>query len=151
VFGVVAVLGAPLGLVGALALNVWWIAAAPLAFTAVGRYASRHAGHRGIQGHHRLLLAAGIASFAAGWFACLWLAAVLKLPGELGWALTVGLGYLAWSCFARSLAGSVVAVILAVVGIALALSPAPGWTVQLGVGAAMVISGLVLRSGPEAP
>ena len=150
VFGVVAVLGAPLGIVGALALNVWWIAAAPVAFAAVGWYASRQGGQLGIHRRHWLLPAAGIASFAAGWFACLWLAAVAGLPGELGWALTVALGYLAWSRFARSLAGSVVAVILAAVGTGLALSPAPGWTVQLGVGVAMIIGGLVLRSGPEA-
>jgi hypothetical protein len=151
VFGVVAVLGAPLGIIGALAMNVWWFATAPVAFAAVGRYTARHGGRRGIYGHGRLLTGLGLASFAAGWVACLWLAAVAGLPGELGWALTVAAGYLAWSWFAHSPAGAGVAVILAATGTALALSPAPGWTTQLGVGLAMIISGLLLRTGPEAP
>jgi len=91
-----------------------------------------------------------LASFAAAWFGCFWLAGVLHLPGGLSWTLLVAVGYLAWSRFARNLPAAIVAVILAAVGTTLALSPAPGWTVQLGVGAAMVIGGLVLRHGPEA-
>ena len=39
---------------------------------------------------------------------------------------------------------------LAAVGVTLALVSAPAWGVQLGVGIAMVVGGLVLRYGPEA-
>jgi hypothetical protein len=62
----------------------------------------------------------------------------------------VGAGYLAWSWYARSLPGAAVAIALMVAGVALALSPAPGWTVPLGVGTVMIVGGLVLRYGPEA-
>jgi hypothetical protein len=45
---------------------------------------------------------------------------------------------------------AIVAVALAAVGVTLALASAPAWGVQLGVGIAMVVGGLVLCSGPEA-
>jgi hypothetical protein len=64
--------------------------------------------------------------------------------------LLVSVGYLAWSRFARSVPVAAVAVSLAAVGIALTESPAPGWTVELGVGVTMIIGGLMLRHGPEA-
>ena len=73
-----------------------------------------------------------------------------RLPGGLVWTIAVSIGYLAWSRFARSLPVAVIAVALAAVGAALALSPAPAWSVPLGVGAVMITGGLVLRYGPEA-
>jgi hypothetical protein len=151
VFGAVAVAGAPLGLLGSLAANLWWLTAGPLAFLVVGRYCSWQAQRRGVVGPARLLRTLGIVSFAAGWLACLLIAAAAHLPGGMAWTLAVAVGYLGWSLFARSRPAAAVAVCLAVVGSVLALSPAPSWTVQLGVGTVMIVGGLVLRQGPEAP
>jgi hypothetical protein len=150
VFGVIAVLGAPLGIIGDLANTVWWLCAGPLGFFFVGRYSSQQASRRGFQGPGRLLAMLGIASFAFCFVGCLWLANAADLPDGLGWALLVGLAYLAWSAFARSWQVAVVAVCLAATGAAIALSPAPTWTVQLGVGMVMIAGGLLLRHGPEA-
>lgn len=151
VFGTVAVAGAPLGALGDLATNVWWLSAAPAAFVVVGRCSSRHARHHGIEGPSRLLWALGTASFAVGWLACLWISGAAHWPDGLGWTFAVAVGYLGWSRFARSGPAAVVAVAVAAAGTALALSPAPAWTVQLGVGAVMITGGLLLRHGPEAP
>jgi hypothetical protein len=92
----------------------------------------------------------GAASFAGGWLACLVIARAVHWPAGLGWTVAVAAGYLAWSWFARSRPTAIVAVALATVGVTLALASAPAWGVQLGVGMAMVVGGLVLRSGPEA-
>jgi hypothetical protein len=150
VYGVIAVLGAPLGIIDDLATNLWWIVAGPLGIFFVGRYSSQHASRRGFQGSGRLLTALGITSFALCWLGCLWLANAADLPDGMGWALLVGVAYLAWSAFARSWPAAVVAVCLAATGAAIALSPAPTWTVQLGVGMVMIAGGLLLRRGPEA-
>jgi hypothetical protein len=150
VFGTAAVIGAPLGILGGLGTSLWWLVIAPPGFVLVSRYAARQARRQGIEGPSRLLLALGIGSFAAAWLACLALSAAAHLPAGLGWTLAVALGYLGWSSFARSGPAALVAVSLAVVGAALALSPAPVWTVQLGVGLTMVTGGLLLRCGPEA-
>jgi len=150
VFGVVAVAGAPLGLAGPLAVNLWWIAAAPAAFSLTGWFFARQARRRGFESQSRRLPALAMASFAVGWAATFWLSAEVGLRNGLGWVLAVALGYLVWSWLARSVPVALVAVSLAIVGTVLALSPAPAWTVQLGVGAAMIIGGLVLRHGPEA-
>ncbi|MEP7022735.1 MAG: hypothetical protein ABJB47_02765 [Actinomycetota bacterium] len=151
VFGVVAVLGAPLGLLGGAATGLWWLCAGPVGFFLVARYSSQQAHQRGIHGPARLLKMLGIATFAASWLACLWLANAAHLPGGLGWALLIGVSYLAWSGFARSWPAAVVSLCLTAVGCAIALSPAPTWTVQLGVGMVMIVGGLLLRYGPEAP
>jgi hypothetical protein len=150
IFGVVAAAGAPLAILGSVAANLWWLVAAPVAFALIGRLSSRLARQHGIEVRSRRLMILGIASFAAGWLACLWLAAALRLPAGLGWTVAVAVGYLVWARLARSVPVAVVAVSLAVVGIALVASPVPAWTVQFGVGVTMVIGGLVLRSGPEA-
>jgi hypothetical protein len=150
VFGVVAVLGAPLGLLGGLATGLWWLCAGPAGFWLVARYSSQQARERGIQGHGRLLESLGIATFAVCWVACLWLANSAHLPGGMGWALLVGLGYLGWSRFAHSWPAGAVSLAMAAVGAAVALSPAPTWTVQLSVGLIMIAGGLLLRRGPEA-
>jgi hypothetical protein len=150
VYGVIAVLGAPLGIIDDLATNLWWICVAPLGIFLVARYSSRQASQRGFQGSGRFLTALGIASFASCWLGCLWLANAADLPDGMGWALLVGVGCLAWSAFARSRPAAVIAVCLAATGTAIALSPAPTWTVQLGVGLVMIAGGLLLRCGPEA-
>jgi hypothetical protein len=149
VFGVVAVAGTPLAAWRSLAGDLWWVAAAPVGFALVGRFAAGQARGRGYQAPGWPLTTLGIASFGAGWLACLALAIALPLPTGLGWALAVSAGYLAWSWFARSWPAALVAVSLAVVGTALALSTAPSWTVQAGVGLAMLAGGLLLRHGPE--
>jgi hypothetical protein len=82
------------------------------------------------------------------WPACLVIARAAHWPAGLGWTVAVAAGYLAWSWFAHSRPTAIVA--LAAVGVTLALASAPAWGVQLGVGIAMVVGGLVLRSGPEA-
>jgi hypothetical protein len=150
VFGVVAVLGAPLGLLGGLETGLWWLCVGPVGFWLVSRYSSQQARERGIQGHGRLLQALGITTFVVCWVACLWLANAAHLPGGMGWALLAGLGYLGWSRFAHSWPAAAVALAMAAVGSAVALSPAPTWTVQLGVGLVMITGGLLLRHGPEA-
>lgn len=149
IFGVVAAIDAPIRALGPLAASLWWIIAAPAAFVAVGKCSARQAHRRGMEGRARWLWVLGIASFAACWLACFEIGAA-HLPGGLGWAIIVGIGYLAWSWYARSPAAAIVAAAVTAVGVALALSPAPGWTVKLGVGATMIIGGLVLRYGPEA-
>lgn len=151
IFGAVAVAGAPLAAWNGLAGDLWWIAAAPAGFALVGRLAAGQGRRRGYQGPARMMTALGLASFGAGWLACLALALALRLPGGLGWTLAVTAGYLAWSWFARSWPAALVAASLAVVGTVLALSPTPAWTVQAGVGLAMLGGGLLLRRGPEAP
>jgi hypothetical protein len=151
VFGTVAVVGAPFGMLGGLATAVWWLTAGPVAFVAVGRLSYRHAHRRGIDGPSRLLWVLGIVSFAAVWLACFWISGAAHLPRGLAWTLAVAVGYLGWSRFARSWPVAAVAVGLGIVGTALALSPAPTWTVQLGVGAVMTAGGLLIRHGPEAP
>jgi hypothetical protein len=148
VFGTVAAAGAPLGLDGSLAVNLWWLATAPIGFAVVGVLMSRQGYRRGIEHANWLLPSLGVAGFAAA-FAGLWLSGLLHLPGDLGWVLLVAAGYLGWSRFARSLPVAAVAVSLAAVGTALTLAPVPGWTVQLGVGVTMIIGGLALRHGPE--
>ena len=93
-----------------------------------------------------------VASFAACWLICLVLVAGAHLPVGLVWVIAVGAGYLAWSRFsARSVPVALVAVALAAVGVGLALSPAPGWTVPLGVGTVMILGGIASDTGPEAP
>jgi hypothetical protein len=150
VFGLVAVVDAPLSALGSLAAGLWWLVAAPAAFAAVARCSAWQGHRRGLEGRVRWLVALSMASFAACWLLCFYIVAVEHLPVGLGWAIIVGAGYLAWSWFSRSLAGAAVAVTLAAVGVALALSPAPGWTVQLGVGTVMIMGGLGLRYEPEA-
>jgi hypothetical protein len=149
VFGVIAAVDAPISMRGPLAANAWWLVAGPVGFVIVGLLMSRQAYHRGIENRSWRLPALGVASFVVA-FAGLWLSGVLHLPGALGWVLLVALSYLAWSRFARSLPVAAVAVSMAAVGIALTVSPAPGWTVELGVGVTMIFGGLVLRHGPEA-
>jgi hypothetical protein len=149
VFGVIAVLGAPLGLLGGAATGLWWLCAGPVGFWAVARYSSQLSRDRGIQGHGRLLSTLGIATFVVCWVACLWLANAAHLPGGMGWALLVGLGYLGWSRFAHSWAAAAISLAMAAVGSTVALSPAPTWTVQLSVGVIMTTGGLLLRHGPE--
>jgi hypothetical protein len=151
VFGTVAVVGAPFGMLGGLATAVWWLTAGPVAFAAVGRFSYRHAHRLGIESPSRLLWVLGIVSFAAVWLACFWISSAAHLPRGLAWTLAVAVGYLGWSRFARSWPVAAVAVGLGIVGTALALSPAPTWTVQLGVGAVMTAGGLLIRHGPEAP
>lgn len=148
VFGVIAVLGAPLGLLGGAATGLWWLCAGPAGFWLVVRYSSLQSRDRGMQGHGRLLRTLGIATFVLCWFASL-LASAAQLPGGMGWALLVGLGSLGWSRFARSWPAAAASVAMATVGSAVALSPAPTWTVQLSVGLSMIASGLLLRRGPE--
>lgn len=150
IFGAVAVAGAPAAALNSLADGLWWLAAAPLAFVGLTVCGTRQARRRGLEGQRKRMLALGIASFAAGWLLCLGVAAALRLPADLGWTIALAVGYLAWSRFARSLPAAVVAVALAIIGTALVLSSAPSWAVQLGVGAGMIIGGLVLRYGPEA-
>jgi hypothetical protein len=150
VFGVVVVVDAPLSALGSLAAALWWVVAAPAAFAVVARCSAWQAHRRGLEGRARWLAALSMASFAVTWFLCLYIVAVEHLPFGLGWAVVVGAGYLAWSWYARSLPGAVVAVTLAAVGVTLALLPAPGWTLQLGVGTVMIVGGLALRYGPEA-
>ena len=150
IFGAVTAADAPLSALGPLAASLWWFLAAPAAFAAVAKCSSWQARRRGIEAPSRWLLVAGMAGFAACWFACFWIAAVEHLPIGLGWAIIVGASYLAWSWVSRSLPAAIIAGALAAAGAALALSPTPGWTVQLGVGAVMIIGGLVLRYGPEA-
>lgn len=149
-FGIVAVAGAPLIALGEVAVNVWWLIAAPVAFAAVGLASARQAHRRGFEGPGWRLAALGAASFAAGWLACLVIARAAHWPAGLGWTVAVAAGYLAWSWFARSRPTAIVAVALGAVGVTLALVTAPVWGVQLGVGTTMVVGGLVLRSGPEA-
>ncbi len=149
VFGVIAVLGAPLGLLGGAATGLWWLGAGPVGFSLVARYSSQQSRDRGMQGHGRLLRSLGIATFVLCWVACLWLANAAHLPGGMGWALLVGLGYLGWSRFAHSWPAAAVSLAMAAVGCAVALSPAPTWTVQLSVGVIMIAGGLLLRRGPE--
>jgi hypothetical protein len=150
VFGLVAVVDAPLSALGSLAAALWWIVAAPAAFVVVARCSAWQAHRRGLEGPARWLAALSMASFAACWFLCLYIVAVEHLPVGLGWAVILGAGYLGWSWFARSVPAAAVAIALTAVGVTLALSPVPGWTVQPGVGTVMIIGGLVLRSGPEA-
>ena len=119
-----------------MAAGLWWACAAPAAFAVVGACSSRLARRRGAESRGLRLPALGVASFAAGWLACAGLAVALRLPGGLTWTIAVAVGYLAWSRFARSLAGATVAVAIGATGTALALSPAPGWTVEFGVAAA---------------
>jgi hypothetical protein len=150
VFGLVAVVDAPLSALGSLAGALWWFVAAPAAFAVVARCSARQAHRRGLEGRARWRLTAlSAASFAACWLLCFYMAAK-HLPVGLGWAIIVGAGYLAWSWYARSLPGAAVAVAVVAVGAALALSPAPGWTVQLGAGTVMILGGLVMRYGPQA-
>jgi hypothetical protein len=150
VFGLVAVVDAALSELGSLAAALWWLVAAPAAFAAVARCSAWQAHRRGLEGRARWRLTAlSAVSFAACWLLCFYMAAA-HLPTGLGWAIIVGAGYLAWSWYARSLPGAAVAVTVAAIGAALALSPAPGWTVQLGAGTVMIVGGLVLRHGPEA-
>ena len=151
IFGVVATLGAPLALVSDLAVNLWWFVTAPAAFAAVGFYSARQARRHGIESPGWPMYALGAASFAACWLACLVAPRVLHWPAGLGWTVAVTAGYLAWSRFARSWPAALLALALAVVGIGLALSPLPGWTVEFAVGITMIIGGLLLRAGPEAP
>jgi hypothetical protein len=150
IFGAVAVIDAPLSAFGQLTAVVWFAAAAPVAFAAVGRCSARQARRRGMEASGLRLSVLGVASFAAGWLVCLALVAAAHLPFGLAWVLSVSTGYLAWSAFARSVPVAMVALALAAVGAGLALSPAPGWTVPLGVGTVMVLGGLALRYGPEA-
>jgi hypothetical protein len=150
IFGAVVVIDAPLGALGSLAANLWFIAAAPLAFVAVSRCSAVQAHRRGMEGSARRLSVLGAASFAAGWLVCFALVAAAHLAVGLAWAIMMGAGYLAWSRVARSVPAALVAVALAAVGAGLALSPAPAWTVQLGVGTVMILGGLALRYGPEA-
>jgi hypothetical protein len=150
VFGSVAVLDAPLSALSSLAAALWWVVAAPAGFAAVARCSAWQARRRGLEGRARWLAALSMAGFAVGWFGCLYFVAVEHLPFGLGWAVFVGAGYLACSWYSRSLAGAVVAVTLAVVGVTLVLLRAPGWTLQFGVGTVMIVGGLVLRYGPEA-
>jgi hypothetical protein len=149
VFGVVAAIDAPISMHGALAANVWWLVAGPVGFAIVSLLMSRQGYRRGIEDRHWRLPALGMASFMLA-FAGVWISGVLHVPANLGWVLLVSVGYLAWSRFARSVPVAAVAVSLAAVGIALTKSPAPGWTVELGVGVTMIIGGLMLRHGPEA-
>jgi hypothetical protein len=149
-FGLIAIVDAPLSALGSLAAALWWFVAGPAAFVAVARCGAWQAHRRGLEGRARWRLTAlSAASFVAVWLLCFYMAAE-HLPVGLGWAIAVGTGYLAWSWYARSLPGAAVAVALAAVGAALALSPAPGWAVQVGVGSVMITGGLVLRYGPEA-
>lgn len=150
IFGVVAAMDAPLSGLGALAATLWWVVAAPAAFAAVGRCSAWQAHRRGMEGRARWLPVLGMTSFAACWLVCFVIAAAAHLPVGLGWAITVGTGYLAWSWLARSPAGAIVAVTVTAVGVALALSSAPAWAVPLGTGTTMIIGGLLLRYGPEA-
>jgi hypothetical protein len=150
VFGVVAVLGAPLGLLGGLATGLWWLCAGPVGFWLVVRCSSQQARERGIQSQARLPKILGVVTFAAGWLGCLWLANAAHLPIGLDWALLGSLGYLGWSGFARSWPAAAAALAMAAVGCAIGLSPAPRWTIQLGVGVVMITGGLLLRRGPEA-
>jgi hypothetical protein len=150
VFGLIAVVDAPLSALSSLAAALWWFVAAPAAFAAVARCSAWQAHRRGLEGRARWRLTLlSAASFTACWLFCFYLAAE-HLPVGLCWAIIVGAGYLAWSWYARSLPGAAVAIALVVAGVALALSPAPGWTVPLGVGTVMLVGGLVLRYGPEA-
>lgn len=135
---------------GEVAVNVWWLIAAPAAFAAVSLVSAWQARRRGFERPGWRLVALGAASFAAGWLACLVIARAAHWPAGLGWTVAVAAGYLAWSWFACSRPTAIVAVALAAVGVTLVLASAPSWGVQLGVGIAMVIGGLVLRSGPEA-
>jgi hypothetical protein len=151
VFGAVTALDAPISVLGQLAASLWFVAAAPVAFTAVGRCSARHAHRRGMEAPGWRLSVLGVASFAACWLICLVLVAGAHLPVGLVWVIAVGAGYLAWSRFARSVPVALVAVALTAVGVGLALSPAPGWTVPLGVGTVMILGGIALRYGPEAP
>jgi len=150
VFGAVAVVAAPVSALGPLAVGVWFAIAAPVAFAAVGQCSARQARRRGVEASGLRLSVLGVASFAVGWLVCLALVAVAHLPVGLAWVIAVAAGYLAWSGFARSVPVALVSVALAAVGVGLSLSPAPGWTVQLGVGTVMILGGLALRYGPEA-
>jgi hypothetical protein len=150
IFGAVAVIDAPVSALGQLAAIVWFAAAAPVAFAAVGRCSAQQARRVGMEASGLRLSVLGVASFAAGWLICLALVAAAHMPFGLAWVIAVSAGYLAWSGFARSVPVALVAVALAVVGACLALSPAPGWTVPFGVGTVMILGGLALRYGPEA-
>src|SRR6202161_501669 len=147
----ITVLDAPISVLGQVAASLWFVAAAPVAFAAVGRCSARHARRRGMEAPGWRLSVLGVASFAACWLICLVLVAGAHLPVGLVWVIAVSAGYLAWSRFARSVPVALVAVALAAVGVGLALSPAPGWTVPLGVGTVMILGGIALRYGPEAP
>lgn len=151
IFGAVTALDAPVSMLGQLAASLWFVVAAPVAFVAVGRCSARQAYRRGIEGSGWRLTVLGVISFAAGWLVCLILVAGAHLPVGLVWVIAVGAGYLLWSRFARSVPVALVAVALAAVGVGLALSPAPAWTVPLGVGTVMILGGIALRYGPEAP
>jgi multidrug transporter EmrE-like cation transporter len=150
IFGAVAVIDAPLSALGPLAALLWFAVAAPVAFAVVGRCSAVHARRRGVEGSARRMSVMGVASFLIGGLACFALIAATHLPVGLAWAIIMGVGYLAWSRLARSVPAALVAVALTAVGVCLALSPAPAWTVPLGVGTVMIAGGLALRRGPEA-
>jgi hypothetical protein len=136
VFGAAAILGAPLRLISDTATNLWWAAVSAPGLLLVARLYRRDGHQRGIERASPRLLVLGVASCAAGWVCCFALAQTTNLPDGADWALTVGLGYLAWSLLA--------------VGMALAWSSAPTWTVQLGVGFVMLAGSAALRFGSEA-
>jgi hypothetical protein len=150
VFGAAAILGAPLRLISDTATNLWWAAVSAPGLLLVARLYRRDGHQRGIERASPRLLVLGVASCAAGWVCCFALAQTTNLPDGADWALTVGLGYLAWSRLARSIPASVVAGTILAVGMALAWSSAPTWTVQLGVGFVMLAGSAALRFGSEA-
>lgn len=143
-FGAAAAIGAPLGLLGDTAVNLWWLAVGGPGLVLVARRARRHAHARGIDGRSLRLWILGVASFAAAWLG-VWLAVASNLPASLGWVLAVALCYLAWSRLARSIPAAAIAVMILVVGLVLTWSPVPAWTVQLGVGLVMLTGGAMLR------
>lgn len=150
VFGTAAVVGAPLGMLGDTALNLWWAVVAVPAFILVAVFSHRHGHRQGVESPSRLLCVLGVGSFAAGLLICAGIAAATDLPDGAGWVLAVAGGYLAWSGMARSIPVAAVAGAILVVGMALVWSPAPTWTVQLGVGLAMVAGAVALRLRWEA-
>jgi hypothetical protein len=150
VFGAAAVLGAPLGLLSDTTTNLWWAAVSAPGFLLVARLYRRDGHQRGIERASPRLFILGVASFAAGGLCCFGLAQAINLPDGAGWALTVAGGYLAWSRLARSVPASIVAATILAVGMALAWSSAPTWTVQPGVGLVMLAGAAVLRFGSEA-
>jgi hypothetical protein len=97
IFGAVAVIDAPLSAFGELIAVMWFVAAAPVAFAAVGRCSARQARRRGMEASGLRLSVLGVASFAAGWPVCLALVAIAHMSFGLAWVIAVGAGYLAWS------------------------------------------------------